>query len=285
MNRKGIITGWVLSALLLTNLFSCKNKEQAGTEIIFDSIMITKQIPLLERNDSTLPFADVKIRFTYPSKFGSKKDLARLQQIFIGTFFGNTEIDTLSPSAAVETFIADYEEKYKALSNDYYYEKSRLPRGDSPVWYWYTVSIDNDILFRNDSLLSYGVNYSDYTGGAHGSHFTSYTNVNLGNLTTISEEDIFVPNYQKTLTGLILRKLIEKNGVTSADSLINLGFFNIEEIAPNNNFRIDEKGIHYAYNQYEIAPYSMGVIEVYLPYNELSDILIPNGFIEKLFLR
>ncbi len=275
----------LISVLLLTSLFSCNDNKQTGTEITFDSIVVTKQIPLLERNDSTLPFSDVKIHFIYPSKFGNDETLSRLQRIFTGTFFGNTEIDTLAPAAAVEFYIADYEESYKALSNDYYYEKSKLPRGESPMWYWYSISIRNDILFKNDSLLSYSVHYYDYTGGAHGSHFTTYTNVSLGQLTTISEEDIFIPNYQKSLTGIIVKKLMEKNNVTSPDSLLNMGFFNIDEIAPNNNFWMNEGGIHYAYNQYEIAPYSMGVIDIFIPYGELEEILIPDGPVSKMFPR
>ncbi len=78
---------------------------------------------------------------------------------------------------------------------------------------------------------------------------------------------------------------MEKNNVTSPDSLLNMGFFNIDEIAPNNNFWMNEEGIHYAYNQYEIAPYSMGVIDIFIPYGELEEILIPDGPVSKMFPR
>lgn len=63
------------------------------------------------------------------------------------------------------------------------------------------------------------------------------------------------------------------------DSLLMRGFFTIEDIVPNNNFWLNEEGIHYSYNQYEIAPYSMGVINVTVPYADLSDILLPDGII------
>lgn len=46
---------------------------------------------------------------------------------------------------------------------------------------------------------------------------------------------------------------------------------------------MDNKGLHYTYNQYEIAPYSMGPIDVTIPYEDLKPILKPNNIIERFF--
>lgn len=67
------------------------------------------------------------------------------------------------------------------------------------------------------------------------------------------------------------------------DSLLMRGFFTIEDIVPNNNFWLSDSAIHYSYNQYEIAPYSMGVIDVAVPYSELNNIVIPDGIITRYF--
>lgn len=279
----------ILSALIICvfvcGMFSCKKTAQTSTQIKFDSIVVKEHIPLLETNDTTLPYADVKVSFIYPTKFGNQEDLLRLQQIFIGTFFNDLQLDNFSPQQAMDNYIAHYTEEYKSLSNTYYDEKSRLPKGEMPMWYWYYMYNSNKIMFQNDSLLSYAVEYSDYTGGAHGLYRTTYINVDLGKLVTISEEDIFAPNYQKPLTEIIINRLMAKHNVTVLDSLINIGFFNLDEIFPNNNFWLDDKGIHYSYNQYEIAPYFMGVIDVNIPYEDLSTILKPNNAIEKFILN
>src|SRR5690606_40678973 len=66
-------------------------------------------------------------------------------------------------------FRSEYTERYQSLSNMFYEDKSRLD-GKTPVWYWYYMNTGNKILFQNDSLLSYAVEYSDYEGGAHGSY-------------------------------------------------------------------------------------------------------------------
>lgn len=265
--------------------FSCKNpSKKTGDSIVFDSVIVARQIPLLETNDTTLPYSDVEIKFTYPIKFGNQEDLESLQKIFIGTFFNDLQYDSLTPQEAVDSYLKNYSEEYKSLSNNYYSDKQRLPDGDTPVWYWYQLINTNKILFRNDSLLSYAVEYYDYTGGAHGSYRIMYFNIDLVNIVTISEEDIFVPNYQKILTDKLLTQLMKKHGVSSADSLLTIGFFNIDDILPNNNFWMNNEGIHYAFNQYEIAPYSMGVIDITIPYSEMSDIILPNGIASRYFL-
>ena len=281
--KKSTIFSTLIVCAFFIGMFSCKKTVQTSTKITFDSIVVKEHIPLLETNDTTLPFADVKVSFVYPAKFGNQENLTRLQQIFIGTFFNDIQLDNLSPQQAMDNYIAHYTEEYKSLSNMYYDEKSRLPKGETPQWYWYYMYNTNKVMFQNDSLLSYAVEYSDYTGGAHGSHRITYTNIDLGDLVTISEEDIFVTNYKKPLTDIIINRLMAKNNVTVPDSLIGIGFFNLDEVFPNNNFWLDDKGIHYSYNQYEIAPYSMGVIDVDIPYEDLSAILKPDNVIQKFF--
>ena len=78
---------------------------------------------------------------------------------------------------------------------------------------------------------------------------------------------------------------MQKCQVNEPNSLLEKGFFTIEDIVPNNNFFLDEEGIHYAYNQYEIAPYAMGVISVTVPYTDLEDILIPEGIVSRNFSK
>ncbi|HMM17714.1 MAG TPA: RsiV family protein, partial [Petrimonas sp.] len=119
----------------------------------------------------------------------------------------------------------------------------------------------------------------------HGSYRITYANIDLGKLVTVSEEDIFIPNYKKPLTEIIINRLMDHYNVSVPDSLISLGFFNLDEVFPNNNFWLDNEGIHYSFNQYEIAPYSMGVINVDIPYGDLSAVLKPENVTQKFFLK
>lgn len=282
------INSFFYTALILlfatSILGSCEGNRGGGksTRIAYDSIVVAKQIPLLAESDTTLPFSEVNITFIYPTKFKDTESLARLEQIFKGTFFGDMEYDSMTPQEAIDQYVSVYSERYKSLSNLYYEEASRLD-GNTPSWYWYYLNTNNKILFENDSILSYAVEYSDYQGGAHGSYNIIYTNIDLNELVTISEEDLFVPDYYRRLTDKIVHSLMNQYDAEVPDSLLMRGFFTIEDIAPNNNFWLNDEGIHYSYNQYEIAPYSMGVIDVVVPYSELEDIILPDGIIARYF--
>lgn len=269
--------------LILSLLVGCNGKKSTKSSLVeFDSVVVKQQVPLLQEGDSTLPYADVSISFTYPVKYRDSESLALLQPIFLGVFFDNSDYDSLLPQDAVNRYLEEYTERYQSLANYYYEDKARI-EGDMPAWYWYYMNISNRILFQNESLLNFAVEYSDYEGGAHGSYRITYTNIDLERMVTLSEEDLFVPGYYKPLTEKIINQLMRDYAVSAPDSLLSKGFFALEDIAPNNNFWLDDEKIHYSYNQYEIAPYVMGVINVSIPYTELSDILLPEGVIAKSF--
>ncbi|HOO94467.1 MAG TPA: DUF3298 domain-containing protein [Proteiniphilum sp.] len=275
MMQKQRFLFFILTAATLLLISSCN-------EIRFETTVVNEQIPLLAENDTTLPHAELTLSFTYPEQFRDEASLRRLQQIFTGTFFGDIQYDALSPKEAITRYTEAYRERYRALSNNYYEEKAMMD-GEMPVWYWHTLDIRNELLHVSDSLMSYSVSYSDYEGGAHGSHRVTYTNIDLNRLTTLSEEDLFLPGYYRPLTEKIVAQLMKDNEVTEPDSLLMKGFFTVEDIVPNNNFWLSDSAIHYAYNQYEIAPYSMGVIDVTIPYSELTELLSPGGVITRYF--
>lgn len=260
--------------LLGVCMTSCFKKNDT---VQFDTLEFKERVYLFAANDTTLPFTNVEIEYTYPKSFKSNDDLARLQQIFNGTFFNDESYDSLSPEEALNSYIGNYTEEYEELRDQYNEDMSTLEGDNRPSWYWYQLGKSNEILFQDKNILSYSVHHSDYTGGAHGSLNVLYYTVDLNELTTITEESIFAPNYYKLLTTKIVENLMKKFEVDSPEELVNEGIFDVEQIAPNNNFWINNEGVHYIYNQYEIAPYSMGPIEVTIPYEDIKSIIIPNS--------
>lgn len=276
--RKNILV--IIASLALVALFasSCFNKEKG---IKFDNLAIKEQVYLFADNDTTKPFANVEIDFTYPKNYKSKEDLLKLQKIFIGTFFDDMSYDSLSPKEALNAYFDKYTNDYRDLGNQYYEDISNLEGDNPPSWYWYQLFKSNKILFEDENILSYSVEHYYYEGGAHGSLSAIYYTIDLNNLTTITEESIFKPNFHHLLTERIVENLMKKYDVTTPEDLLNEGFFDINDIAPNNNFWLNNQGVHYIFNQYEIAPYSMGPIEVTIPYQEIQSIIIPESIAGK----
>ncbi len=284
MRTKPLFITLLFLALGLGLLPSCKGGlgRRGTSDIVYDSIVARQYVPLFLVSDTTLPYSYVDISFTYPKKikFRSRQSLTRLQQIFIGTFFGEVSYDTLAPRQAMERYLEAYTSEYREIGDMYKEDKAKLGER-APSWYWYWLQHSNKVLYQDNALLSYAVEQSDYTGGAHGSYNITYTNIDLKKLVTLTEEDLFLPGYYKPLTEKILHQLMREYQVDEPDSLLTHGFFTIDDIVPNNNFWLNDEGIHYSYNQYEIAPYAMGVIDVMIPYSELTDLLIPDGIVQR----
>ena len=92
---------------------------------------------------------------------------------------------------------------------------------------------------------------------------------------------MFIEDYEQFLTPIILEKLATMNGLKSPNQLEENGFFDISSIKPSNNFIINEKGITYIYNPYEIAAYYIGISKVFIPYGDITFILSPNSILKR----
>lgn len=245
-------------------------KKSADNDITFDSISVDKTYHLLENPEN--PNCNLQINFTFPVKYDNKEILKKVQQQFVSSYFGDS-YETLSPEEATAKYTEDYLNSYKELTDEY---KAELAKADdTPVgaWFSYYEMSSDDIAYNQNNIISYTVNFENYTGGAHGAHsFTNHViNLKTGNL--ITEEDIFVDGYQEDLAQILVDRIAKQNSLDDVKELENIGFFSIDEIFPNGNFLIDDNGITYTYNEYEIAAYVVGATNVHLPYEEIQHLL------------
>nr|WP_234367814.1 DUF3298 and DUF4163 domain-containing protein [Parabacteroides pacaensis] len=267
----------------MTLVGGCINstKKTEANKISFDSIVVDKAYHLLE-NDSN-PNCNLQIKFTYPVKYKDPAILKNIQQIFVDSYFGE-EYASLSPAEAVEKYTTDYINAYKDLEQDYKkdVEKARATNGQVGAWYSYYEMSSNDIVYNENNILSFVNRLENYTGGAHGAHAVTNHVINLKTGKLITEQDIFVADYQDTLAKLLVNKIAAQNNVKDPKELENAGFFSVEEIYPNGNFLVKEDGIVYTFNEYEIAAYVVGQTKVFLPYNELQLVLRKDSPISQL---
>lgn len=53
---------------------------------------------------------------------------------------------------------------------------------------------------------------------------------------------------------------------------------------PNDNFSFSHQGLVFTYNQYEVAPYVMGIITITIPWDKLKGYIRPE-FAERMHLQ
>jgi hypothetical protein len=263
----------------------CLNKTQTVTEnnIQFDSIQVEKTYHLLD--DPKNPHCDLQVKYIYPAQYEKIDILKSVREHFLRSYFGEG-YEALTPEEAVKRFSDQYIEDYKAMEE--IFEPDNEPKNEEGYevepgdWFMHYEDITNEINYSKNNILCFSVSSESYMGGAHGSHiYMSYVlDLSTGGL--ITEEDLFVDNYQDDLAKLLVRKLAKTNEVEQVKELEEIGYFSIDEINPNNNFYVDETGITYYFNEYEIGPYAMGMVDIHLSFDEIKYLIRPESPIRRL---
>lgn len=226
------------------------------TEFSTRTIEISEKFALTDGRADSL---DLSIKAEFPETGKGKENTLKISSAITEALFGE-EYMSMAPEAAVEAYKTDLAEEYRT-ENLPMLEIEGL-EDSSLGWTDYTegrfVSVMKD-------MVSYvAVKYS-YCGGAHG--MTSETAFVFDRKTgnRIPEDRFFREGYVPELARLLTGHLPE-----ALESPADTSMLFLKEIGPNGNFSIDDDGVTYIFNQYEIAPYSMGIIRISIPWEELE---------------
>lgn len=122
------------------------------------------------------------------------------------------------------------------------------------------------VFSKKDPFLTIKYSGDGFSGGAHGYYYEFYKVFNLNTSSTLQLTDIFTSLDEKIWNPILLKSFLR-------DQDPELLFE--DKIPLNSNFYFDENHITFVYNQYEIAPYSSGVITIKIPFSEISQHLKP----------
>ena len=85
-----------------------------------------------------------------------------------------------------------------------------------------------------------------------------------------------------TLSSILLNRLMKQLNVSSPDSLLELGYFDTEDIMATENFYLTDTGICWVYNPYEIACYATGQTSIEIPFKEIDSYILPDSPVRRL---
>lgn len=90
----------------------------------------------------------------------------------------------------------------------------------------------------------------------------------IDNLSLFGEENLDV------IVSLIRQQLLRDNGARNEQQLIDLGFFNLDNIFLTNNFTFNKNGIMWEYHPLELGCFDLGNVEVELSYSDLAPYVV-----------
>lgn len=267
---------------LLLFVVSCQTERNTGN-FIFNTVKENTEAHLFD--DTNKPSCNLSIEYTY-IKNSSKEALKDTLNNYLTTlFFGDSYVNR-SIEEIILDYTNDYVQTYKNDLESLYKEDEEMHKENGEnigSWYNYEKTLNSNIEFYNKDLLVYKIYYQEYTGGAHGIYATNYYNFDLKTKMILKLEDIFVPNYKEALMDALWNQLMEDKKASSKEELRDMGYESTDEITPTSNFKLDEQGITFLYNVYEIAPYSMGSIAVTIPYSKITHLFNSNPIWQSIY--
>ncbi|MDO4789527.1 MAG: RsiV family protein [Porphyromonas sp.] len=179
-----------------------------------------------------------------------------------------------SMDARVNSYFSTYIENFKGNLKSYY---AAMQHGDiedeklSSTSTWF-ISVKDSLVYNKSNIASI-VQFVESSLGEEDRTIRSATyNIDLEKGSKIYLDSIIDTNSEELLSNLLVKSLMKKYGAETEEDLSNKGFFHYSDIHIVEDFYFSDTGLVFVFDPYEIAPSSMGRIEVDLPYNDLKPV-------------
>jgi len=169
-----------------------------------------------------------------------------------------------------------YFKNYKTSNQDIYQE-------GSTSFNWEKIQ-EIRILHNEHDILSVENFTYGFTGGAHGLSVSKFRVIDLKDGHQVTLDEVFMDGYQNDLRDILNSAAREKYKLDRNQSLTGAGFFN-EFIDAGPNFYITKDGMGFYYNQYEVAPFTLGPIDIFINYQELRWIFHQESPVNRLISK
>lgn len=98
----------------------------------------------------------------------------------------------------------------------------------------------------------------------------------------LSLTKMFREDAVSALTKMIKTRLMESNNVKTAEQLIDLGYYNIDNLVVSRNFYFDENGINWSFLPNELAVYALGEPKVRLDFEEVLPLASDDSVLKRI---
>ncbi len=226
------------------------------------------------------------LQYSYQKlEIASKPIITSTQDTVISTFvlhfpkFEKQEIDQLINQLLFE-FLGKTSSNtsYEQIAQEFLNEANEMnTEQDAYPMAWYRkINLRVVPQISGTQTLSFSLDDESFTGGAHPNSNTYFFNFETNTLEAIQLSDFINPIMMARLN-YIADTIFRKQEGLSADQALTDYTFEDGRFKLNNNFLIQENGLKFWYNNYEIRPYAFGPLELIIPFKEINDLLISDS--------
>ena len=223
--------------------------------VIFVITSCEKEVNLTFSETNFTKSENAIIEINVPNAEGTTKVSKSINSI-IENFIVNTisfSEDSLI-NISLNDAVIKFDSIYVAFKDDF--EESSL------IW---EALIDGEVTYQSSAITCVAINSYLNTGGAHGNMTISFLNFNSQTGQILHTEDHIKnkANFAKLAEKYFNLKLQESSDEDSFDNYFFGDGFHLPE-----NIGFSDEGVILLYNIYEIAPYSEGITEFTIPFEE-----------------
>jgi hypothetical protein len=183
--------------------------------------------------------------------------------------------DTLYGGLSLEKYAEKRLFGYDKMYDEMRHVAERIPDMSPTALNWYyNEAFANDA--GNSQIAVISREWEYYTGGAHGMRNKDYYVFSLADKRQLALSDIVPEEAKPALDNLVEAALRKQMEIPDWIPLTEQGFFE-ESVNRLDDFFLSPQGLGFQWDPYQIAPYSMGIIEIIIPYDELEGMLVGPG--------
>lgn len=242
---------------MMKNLFACL--------LLFYVLIGCKQEghltfePLTYTSNSCTDCPNVEIsipKALEPSKLSATVNTALREEIIALLLF-DEEKEATTIDEAVSSFTKGYAEI-----------KDLYPDEPAP----WEAKIDGEIVFEDAKILTIALTSYQFTGGAHGYGSKHFLNFDKEKGTELENWQLF--ENREDFQNYVEEKFRSKENIPPGKPINSTGFmFEKDTFHLPENIGFTKEGLQLLYNQYEVASYADGPIELTLPYKDIKKYL------------
>ena len=245
-------------------LLLCACSEESET-ITFETVSANKTVALTA--DSLSPTCSVDIRLEQATARSGRA--GEVINATVTERLLDRNDDNMQKSA--EAFADDYTSNYRRTLLPLYNQDS--DDSHKQAWYHYHYIINSHTQKGSKGTLVYLADINYREGGNHAVNQQVIMNFEAKTGRLLNIRGVFIEGFEEQLKPLLLKALQEKTGLATMKALNDNGYLRHSDIYVPANFILGSDAVTFVYNPDEIAPYTVGSIELTIPYATVDRIL------------
>lgn len=196
------------------------------------------------------------VEINIPEATGDKTIAQSINKSVLNVVNSNLRIGDLEERENLTTkeLINQFNKEYESFKTDF----------PESVIEWDS-QIDGQVMYHSASVISIVITSYQNTGGAHGQLNITFLNFDVETGKALKNDELFadMSGFKQLAEEYFNEEIADKKDM----------YFQPDNFTLPANIGFDDAGLFLLYNSYEIAPYSTGLTEIHIPYEEVGMML------------